>query len=145
MDACDRPFPVSTDANPLLSFGQLEAWAETVAWCLKRNGVGAGDVVVAELSNSPAFAVVMSAVWNIGAVFAPVDPRLSAREKQQIFGLAGPGWSSHRPRAGSIRQRYCGATRSSLRRSSSGSRLRTRIAPAGCPRCRHPRCTRAIG
>ncbi|WP_433525800.1 class I adenylate-forming enzyme family protein [Nocardia pseudovaccinii] len=90
MDACDRPFLVSADADPLLSFRQLEAWAETVAWSLQKNGVGAGDVVVAELPNSPAFAVVMSAAWNIGAVFAPVDPRLSAREKQQIFTLARP-------------------------------------------------------
>ncbi|MEV4130276.1 AMP-binding protein [Nocardia sp. NPDC049707] len=90
MDVRDRPFLVSADADPLLSFGQLEAWAETVARCLKKNGVGAGDVVVAELPNSPAFVAVMSAVWNIGAVFAPVDSRLSPREKQQIFALAGP-------------------------------------------------------
>ncbi|MET8872610.1 AMP-binding protein [Nocardia sp. NPDC004604] len=90
MDTPDRPFLVSADADPILSFGQLEAWAESVAWCLKRNGVGSGDVVVAELPNSPAFAAVMSAVWNIGAVFAPVDPQLSAQEKQQILALARP-------------------------------------------------------
>ncbi|MFI6363616.1 AMP-binding protein [Nocardia sp. NPDC050630] len=91
IDGCPRSaFLVSADADPLLSFGQLEAWAEIVARCLQKNGVDAGDVVVAELPNSPAFVAVMSAVWNIGGVFAPVDPRLSARQKQQTFTLAAP-------------------------------------------------------
>ncbi|WP_433710623.1 AMP-binding protein [Nocardia sp. CA-084685] len=71
MDARDRLFLVSADADPLLSFGQLEAWAEIVARCLQKNDVGAGDVVVAELPNSPAFVAVMSAVWNIGGYSRP--------------------------------------------------------------------------
>ncbi|WP_330257122.1 AMP-binding protein [Nocardia sp. NBC_00565] len=90
MDGLDRPFLISSDSHLLLSFGQLDAWAETVAWCLKRNGVGPGDVVVAELPNSPAFAAVLSATWNIGAVFAPLDPNLSAGEKREILTLARP-------------------------------------------------------
>jgi acyl-CoA synthetase (AMP-forming)/AMP-acid ligase II len=90
MDALDRSFLISSGSDPLLSFAQLEAWTETVARCLARNGIGPGNVVVADLPNSPAFAAVLCATWNVGAVFAPLDPRLSAREKQAILALARP-------------------------------------------------------
>ncbi|BDT92416.1 acyl-CoA synthetase [Nocardia sputorum] len=90
MDAVNQPFLVSSGSTPYLTFGQLDAWTDTLVGRLAERGVGPGEVVVADLPNSPAFVAVLRATWRVGAVFAPLNPQLSAREKEVILNLSRP-------------------------------------------------------
>ncbi|MEV0032770.1 AMP-binding protein [Nocardia sp. NPDC050793] len=87
--ASDNPFLVGT-ADHILTIQGLDTWAETAASELLRHGVRPGHVVIADLPNSPAFAAVLRATWDIGAVFAPMNPQLTAREKNDIIALTNP-------------------------------------------------------
>ena len=53
----------------------LRVRADTVATALSRRGVTTGDRVLIGLPNSVALPIVLLAVWRLGAVAVPVDPR----------------------------------------------------------------------
>jgi long-chain acyl-CoA synthetase len=53
----------------------LRVRADTVATALSRRGVTTGDRVLIGLPNDAALPIVLLAVWRLGAVAVPVDPR----------------------------------------------------------------------
>jgi long-chain acyl-CoA synthetase len=53
----------------------LRVRADTVATALSRRGVTIGDRVLIGLPNGPVLPVVLLALWRLGAVAVPVDPR----------------------------------------------------------------------
>jgi long-chain acyl-CoA synthetase len=53
----------------------LRVRADTVATALSHRGVATGDRVLVGLPNGPALPVVLLALWRLGAVAVPVDPR----------------------------------------------------------------------
>lgn len=77
-------------ARSIIAFGRLDEWADSIARELARYGVEPGQTVLSELPNSPAFAATLLATWRLGAVFAPVNPRLSERDKQAIAARVQP-------------------------------------------------------
>ena len=85
-----RPLLLRLDGSSLLTRGELEVAAEAVADALRGAGVGPGDVVAALLSNGPAFAAWLLGTWLAGAVFAPLDPRLTAAERERTLAVAEP-------------------------------------------------------
>src|SRR3954453_16520370 len=60
----------------------------TAGWLVERR-VGRGDVVAVLMKNSPAFLKLVFAASHIGAVFLPINYRLSADEVGYIVGDAG--------------------------------------------------------
>jgi o-succinylbenzoate---CoA ligase len=66
------------------SYTELLADARAHAACLSRRGVGAGDRVAIALPPGLPFAQALHACLLIGAVAVPVDPRLSAPERQRV-------------------------------------------------------------
>ncbi len=66
----------------------LDRIERTGAW-LGAQGVGAGDVVAVLMKNSAAFLDLFFATSHIGAIFLPINFRLSAEEVAYIVGNAG--------------------------------------------------------
>ncbi|KPH74433.1 AMP-binding protein [Bosea vaviloviae] len=62
--------------------------AITAGWLTER-GIGAGDVVAVLMKNSAAFVEIAIAVGHVGAVFLPINFRLSADEVRYIVEDAG--------------------------------------------------------
>jgi fatty-acyl-CoA synthase len=62
------------------TYGMLDQCVGRLAGLLSSQGIGPGDVVVALMKNSPAFIEISLAVSHLGAVFLPLNFRLSAHE-----------------------------------------------------------------
>ena len=73
-----------------ITFGELDAAADSVAAILARAGVGKGDVVALLLPSSIDYAVCYHASMRLGAVTSGVNPRLGASERASIFGRLRP-------------------------------------------------------
>ncbi len=57
---------------------------------LRAAGLGERHAVVVQLSDSPSFVVTMFAVWRVGAVFVPVNPRQPSAERQRVVTAIRP-------------------------------------------------------
>ncbi|MBC7977517.1 MAG: amino acid adenylation domain-containing protein, partial [Myxococcales bacterium] len=77
-------------ADEELTYGELEAWAETVAADLRQRGVGRGDRVGIELERSLALVVAMLGAWKAGAAYVPIDPRVPLVRRREVLELAEP-------------------------------------------------------
>ncbi len=78
------------DPHPVLTADRLRSWTDRLAAGFRTVGIGPGDVIVADLPNSPAFVVTLHAAWATGAAFAPMNPLLTPREKRNIIDLVQP-------------------------------------------------------
>jgi o-succinylbenzoate---CoA ligase len=67
-----------------LSYAQLVERVRAGATVLRAEGAGEGDLVGIALPLGVEFAVALHAVWGIGAVAVPVDPRLGADERAHV-------------------------------------------------------------
>jgi fatty-acyl-CoA synthase len=76
-------------AGRRLTYAMLLEDVEEVAGWLFQRGLGEGDIVATLMKNSAAFIAVSIAVSHIGAVFLPINFRLSADEIGYIIGNAG--------------------------------------------------------
>ncbi|MCK1361092.1 AMP-binding protein [Bradyrhizobium sp. 199] len=72
-----------------ISYAAFDARLRTVAGWLAARGVGAGDVVAVLMKNSAAFLELVFATSHLGAVFLPINFRLSRDEVGYIAGNAG--------------------------------------------------------
>ncbi|MEU4498314.1 AMP-binding protein [Streptomyces sp. NPDC023998] len=72
--------PSVADDSVSLSNAGFLAWVDAAAACLRRRGVGSGDVVAVMLPNRVDFVVALFAAWRLGAVVTPVNPALTATE-----------------------------------------------------------------
>lgn len=67
------------------TYEQLVADVERTAGLLSARGIGPGDVVAAMTFNEPEFVLTAYAVWQLGAVFVPVNHKMPAREVAYII------------------------------------------------------------
>ena len=72
-----------------ISYATFDARIGKVAGWLVSCGIGRGDVVAVLMKNSAAFLELVFAASHIGAVFLPINYRLSADEVGYIVGNAG--------------------------------------------------------
>jgi len=67
------------------TYGQLNAIANTLAKYLSENGIDQEDNIAVILPNCPEFAFVYFAAAKLGAIFDPIDTRLSETELNSIL------------------------------------------------------------
>ena len=72
-----------------ITYAELYQRTERLAGYLARRGIGTGDVVAVLMRNSPAFIELSLATSYLGAVFLPINFRLSAGEVTYILEDAG--------------------------------------------------------
>src|ERR1043165_9066964 len=72
-----------------VSYAEFDARIRRVGGWLASRGIRAGDVVAVLMKNSAAFLELVFAASHIGAVFLPINYRLSADEVGYIVGNAG--------------------------------------------------------
>ncbi|WFU22445.1 AMP-binding protein [Bradyrhizobium sp. CB1717] len=72
-----------------ISYATLDARIRKAAGWLAAQGIGAGDVVAVLMKNSAAFLELVFATSHLGAVFLPINFRLSLDEVGYIAGNAG--------------------------------------------------------
>src|SRR3954469_254458 len=72
-----------------VSYAEFDARIRRVGGWLASRGIGPGDVVAVLMKNSTAFLEFVFAVSHIGAVFLPINFRLSADEVGYIVGNSG--------------------------------------------------------
>ncbi|HEX8969515.1 MAG TPA: AMP-binding protein [Chloroflexota bacterium] len=67
---------------------ELDMQSNRVAHLLAERGIGAGDMVVVALPNSPEHFVVTLALWKLGACVLPLSPALPDLAREQILATA---------------------------------------------------------
>ena len=72
-----------------VSYAEFDARIRRVGGWLAARGIGPGDVVAVLMKNSTAFLELVFATSHIGAVFLPINYRLSADEVGYIVGNSG--------------------------------------------------------
>ena len=72
-----------------ISYAEFDARIRRVGGWLAARGIGPGDVVAVLMKNSTAFLELVFATSHIGAVFLPINYRLSADEVGYIVGNSG--------------------------------------------------------
>src|ERR1700676_5579425 len=72
-----------------ISYASFDQRIRKVGGWLASRGIGAGDVVAVLMKNSAAFLELVFATSHIGAVFLPINYRLSADEVRYIVGNSG--------------------------------------------------------
>jgi fatty-acyl-CoA synthase len=77
-------------AGRLLSHAELDAAANRVGWALRGLGVGCGDRLVAWADSSLEQLALFAGAAKLGAVFAPIDARLGAKEAALVASIARP-------------------------------------------------------
>src|SRR5919206_1245917 len=75
--------------NEHISYLAFMERIETMAGWLARKGIGVGDVVALLMKNSPAFLEAAFGVSHLGAIFLPINFRLSPDEVGYIVDNAG--------------------------------------------------------
>jgi acyl-CoA synthetase (AMP-forming)/AMP-acid ligase II len=83
--------PAASLAGEVLSHGELDLAANRVGAGLRAEGVGPGDRVLAWADTSLAQLALFAGSAKLGAVFAPLDARLGAREAADVARIARPG------------------------------------------------------
>jgi fatty-acyl-CoA synthase len=76
-------------AGQRITYAELYDRIETMARFLAARGIGPDDIVAVFMKNSAAFFEIAFAVSHIGAVFLPINFRLSGEECRYIAGHAG--------------------------------------------------------
>ncbi|AOR34667.1 hypothetical protein BFF78_29670 [Streptomyces fodineus] len=79
-----------TDPTTSLTYGQLDALADALAYDLRALGVSAGDRVVIWTDKTVRAVAATQAALRIGAVYVPVDPRNPAGRAARIIGDCAP-------------------------------------------------------
>ena len=72
-----------------VSYAELDVRIRRLGGWLASRGIGPGDVVAVLMKNSAAFLELVFATSHIGAVFLPINYRLSADEVRYIVGNSG--------------------------------------------------------
>ena len=72
------------------SWVELRAWAEAVAADLGAAGIRPGQAVGVMLPNGPELVATLFGVWGAGAVYVPVNPRLTDDEVANVLASVDP-------------------------------------------------------
>ena len=84
--------PAASLGARVLTHGELDAAANRVGQALRAEGVRRGERVVGFADTSLETLVLFAALSKLGAVFAPLDARLSAAEARALAEVAKPQW-----------------------------------------------------
>ncbi|MFO6451173.1 MULTISPECIES: class I adenylate-forming enzyme family protein [unclassified Aeromicrobium] len=68
-----------------ITYGELDAMADSLAAHLRDAGLGAGSTIALMLQNNPAFLVAVVAAWKLGAVAAPLSPLATSPELSHLL------------------------------------------------------------
>ena len=103
----DPARPALTFADETLTFAMLNARAATLAAGLSARGIGHGERVAYLGFNHPVFIIALFACARLGAIFVPLNFRLTGAELAFILGDANPSAilcdAGHRPLIDGIR------------------------------------------
>lgn len=87
--AARRPNAIAVCDQALnLSYAQLNAHANQLAWRLLEQGVQSGEVVAVCLPRSPSLIVALLAILKVGASYLPIDPAWPEQRIHELFGQA---------------------------------------------------------
>ncbi|MGA8453894.1 MAG: AMP-binding protein, partial [Streptosporangiaceae bacterium] len=92
VDACLRARPTGTAAtlgSKKWTFADLDAAANSCAYALRARGVGRGDVVAWRADPSLSTLSGFLACARLGAIFAPLNPALTAAETAGLLAYLG--------------------------------------------------------
>ncbi|MBA4243766.1 MAG: long-chain-acyl-CoA synthetase [Pseudomonas sp.] len=84
--------PALMDENRQLSYRAFNAWANRLAWALKAEGVGHGDVVAVMLENRLELLAILAALSKLGAVGALINTTQRGKVLAHSFNLVKPGF-----------------------------------------------------
>lgn len=79
-------------ADETWTYAQLDERVSALAWSLRGQGVGPGARVVVRSWNDPSLVVLFHALGRLGAVFVPLNARLTEAELVPLIALAGEGF-----------------------------------------------------
>ena len=89
--ASKRPHEVALiSADERLTWAELLAEMERIAGGLTRLGITEGQTVSVQLSNSTELVVLILAIWEIGAIYQPLNPLYRYAELSTIVGALRP-------------------------------------------------------
>lgn len=80
------------DENRQLNYRAFNAWANRLAWALKAEGVGHGDVVAVMLENRLELLAILAALSKLGAVGALINTTQRGKVLAHSFNLVNPGF-----------------------------------------------------
>ena len=119
------------------SYRDLERRVSEIATVLSSLGIRAGDRMIIVSENCIALAALLLATSRLDAWAIVANPRLSARELDQIATIAAPAGSSMSPTSASRRPSTPAATRRSSRCCPASAGWRSGPSmPTRCPRAR---------
>jgi acyl-CoA synthetase (AMP-forming)/AMP-acid ligase II len=72
------------------TLGQIRDQAEAIAAALRSAGVEPGHVVAVSLPSGPDVVASLFGVWRAGAVYLPLNPRLTPTETERVTGAVPP-------------------------------------------------------
>ena len=82
--------PAVTYQEETLTYAQLDARANSLAWKLIGEGIGPEGLVGLHLERSPAMVVALLGILKAGAAYLPLDPRYPRERLGVILADAGP-------------------------------------------------------
>ncbi|MCH7790214.1 MAG: AMP-binding protein, partial [Acidobacteria bacterium] len=79
-----------TDVDGRHSMTEVDAAAEELAKSLREVGVQAGQAVGVSLPNTVDVVTALFAVWKVGGVYVPINPRLTPTEVEHLVEAVDP-------------------------------------------------------
>ena len=126
--------PAAVLGDELLTHGALDRAANRTGRALRALGIGRGDRLVVWADTALALVPLFAAAAKLGAVFAPLNARLGAREAAEVACLARPRLvvvDAERAAAGASVAEACGARLAHLgARHAAGADLSPGALPA---------------
>ena len=83
----EAPFLIARDR--VVSYGEIDGRAESLAASIAALGVGAGDRIALVLPTWPEFVVALFAAAKLGAIIVPLNPRLTLPELRYMLRHSG--------------------------------------------------------
>jgi pristinamycin I synthase 3 and 4 len=78
------------NAGGQVSYGELDAQANGLAWLLKEHGVRPGSLVAVRLERGPDFVTALLAILKAGAAYIPLDPAYPSHRVQAMIAATQP-------------------------------------------------------
>jgi len=125
--------PAAALGNQELSHGALDRLANRMARALQAQGVARGDRVAVWADTGLAQVPLFAAATKLGAVFAPVNARLGAREAAELLALARPRLVVADPERAKDGARLASAAQAAFAHFGAGGADGTDLSPAALP------------